>query len=498
MGRVAWVCLLVCVVLGGVATVAGGVAIAADMPQNLVAQPTAIDPAVDDSPDPSVSAQDRMQQVAAIYAKQAGITESEALRRLTIQAESNGLVLEAEKLLGSDYAGVWFDDQTGEVHVGYTNEANRAAVQSLIAQHVDPKDGSPVLEASSRGDLEAGQAAIDRDLKSRAFGIAYTAIDDRNNQVVLALGSNASDADRAWAADEQHEFADGRKAPAVASDFPVIPKELLATQRGSEADAPVRRVDVVVKHLSQSAVRTPSACVFPDCAKPLAGGAWIQTVGSAPHPSRCSDGFDGLWWNAALGRYDFFEITAGHCLVADENVNWAATYQPTGALQTIGKTNSYRWGGYGTPGVASTADIGTFARPPASFWYETSDAARLAMWGWPSAGWDYWRILSQDIAAQGRFGCRTGSSSNYTCGTVLAQSVSYPWGGDYPTTVSNEFVVSNATGIPGDSGGPFVDGSTALGTLTGDQTYNGTPVGVYAHVYDDYYWLGVRVYVPFS
>jgi len=470
-------------------------AVAADIPQKLVEHPTGIDPSVDDSPDPSISSQDRMQQMAAVYAKQAGIAEAEALRRLTIQTDSDGLVLEAEKLLGSDYAGVWFDDRTGDVRVGYTNKADQAAVQSLIDQHVAAEDGSPVLEKSSRADLEAAQTAIDQDLEGRDFGIAYTAIDDRDNQVVLALGSNASDADRAWAADEQREFADGRKAPDVPSDFPLVPKELLATQQGSAADAPVRRVDVVVRQLSQPAVAKPTACVFPNCGKPLAGGAWIRAI-QGNWEYDCSDGFDGRWWNAAAQRYDFFEITAGHCVVGIGS-SWEANYQPTGNFETIERTNSYRWGSYGTPGVASTADIATIALPATSFWYQTTNAARIVMWGWPYSGWDYWRILSQDIATQGRYGCRTGRSSYYTCGTVLAQSVSYPWGGDYPTTATNEFVVSYATGIPGDSGGPFVDGSTALGTLTGDQTYNGTPVGVYAHVYDDWYWLGVQVNTPF-
>ena len=62
----------------------------------------------------------------------------------------------------------------------------------------------------------------------------------------------------------------------------------------------------------------------------------------------------------------------------------------------------------------------------------------------------------QDIAYAGRYGCRTGITTNYACGSVQYQSRSYTIDPGSPYSVQqvdNEFNVPTACSNPGDSGG---------------------------------------------
>jgi hypothetical protein len=429
-----------------------------------------------DVPARPVSDEERTKQIAVQYAKDAGISEDEAIRRLKVQQESNGLTFDAKELLGDDYAGVWIDARTGDVHVGFTKDSERGEVDALLAEHfADTSDASATLVQSSRADLEAAQAQITAGLEKRG-PIAWTAIDDTNNRIVVGLGSDATADDRAWVDSIAQDFAKGRRAEAVPSFPPTI-----KPSPADEADPDrVRTVDVVVKNLPGSATDEARACVHPHCGSPLAGGAGLTTGAyiDTSHPtwypgaSFCSSGFYGRWWNAAQGRFEMYNMTAGHCFYNTPG-DWWAWMQPEGRWRKIGPTHTWRFGDYGTIPSGVRRDIGLMRvqeAPEVSYWYTTANA-RIVMWGWPSSGWDYWPISGQDIAYAGRFGCRTGITTNYTCGSVQYQSRSYnflvPGGGGATTPVDNEFNVPTACSNPGDSGGPFVDGGTALGMVSG-------------------------------
>jgi hypothetical protein len=189
-----------------------------------------------------------------------------------------------------------------------------------------------------------------------------------------------------------------------------------------------------------------------------------------------------------------YDMTAGHCMRAATGSMYAY-HQSLGSWKVIGPRHTWRFGNaYGTnpPGGSSTSDIAVShvqESPSVSYWY-TTENAKLVMWGWPSSGWDYWAISNQDIAAPGRYGCRTGITTNYTCGSVQYQSISAYYAGA-GTTVDNLFTVPTACSNSGDSGGPFVDGGTALGMVSGG------PVGscetYFAHVWDVGAALGVWV-----
>jgi hypothetical protein len=450
-----------------------------------------------DVPASPVSDEERAKQIAVQYAKDAGISEDEAIRRLKVQQKSNGLTFDAKELLGDDYAGVWIDARTGDVHVGFTKDSERGEVDALLAEFfADTSDASATLVQSSRADLEAAQAEISAGLEKRG-PIAWTAIDDANNRVVVGLGSDASESDRAWIANVAQDFAKGRRAEAVTPSFP-------PAVRTSPADAAdpdrVRTIDVAIKNLPGSAVAKTRACVRPHCGSPrrsgvgITTGSYINTSSPTLYPgaSFCSNGFYGRWWNSAEGRFEMYDMTAGHCIIGETADYWA-WMQPQGRWRKIGPRHTWRFGDYGTVPLGVRRDIGLLRvqeSPEVSYWY-TTENAKLVMWGWPNSGWDYWPISGQDIAYAGRYGCRSGITTNYTCGSVqyASQSVAYDDGRYGTVYVDNQFNVPTACSGPGDSGGPFIDGGTALGTLSGGLGCN----TYFAQVNDVATFLGVWV-----
>lgn len=440
---------------------------------------------ITDQPSKEVGEEERLEQIAVQYAKDEGVGEQEALRRLKVQHASNGLTEEAKALLGDQYAGVWFDRKTGDVRVGITSEDQRGAVDDLLAKHVAASDGSAVLVDDSRADLQAVVAALRPELAKRSPAVPWIALDDVHNRVVIGLSESASANDRAWAQDAQREFAAGRQAP----DVPVFPATAVEASRVDGER--VRAVDVVIETVPASEIPRPKACVRPHCGTPLRSGVGIKDPNYSG--SYCSVGFYGRWYNWAQSRFEMYVMTAGHCMHGAASPI-QAYHQPFGSWQTVGPVHTWRFGNrFGTnpPGGWVTSDIGLFRvqeSPSLSWWY-TTENAKLVMWGWPSSGWDWWSISNQDIAAPGRYGCRTGITTNYTCGSVQYQSISTYYANP-GTTVDNLFTVPTACTNPGDSGGAFVDGGTALGMVSGGppgcETY-------FAHVWDVGAGLGVWV-----
>lgn len=130
------------------------------------------DPLMQSPPEPPSRA------VAEQLAKEDGIGVDEALRRLNVQSQANGLVQAAKDLLGDRYAGVWFERETGDVRIGLVSDEDHEAVSALLQERFAAGDAAAMRVQSPRADLEAAQAKIQRDLERRKPGIAWTAVDD--------------------------------------------------------------------------------------------------------------------------------------------------------------------------------------------------------------------------------------------------------------------------------------------------------------------------------
>lgn len=158
---------------------------------------------------------------------------------------------------------------------------------------------------------------------------------------------------------------------------------------------------------------------------------------------RCSVGF-GARTPAGAPRL----ITAGHCTDEGGDVRGANNV-------VIGPIRSSVFDRQGDWGVV---DVGPG-------WTPTSAVA--------SAASSTVRVTGQATATPGTDICRSGSTTGWHCGKVTAVDVT----ANYATGPVEGLTLTSACSEPGDSGGPFVAGTSALGTLSGGSGDCTTPGG---------------------
>ncbi|WP_420000219.1 S1 family peptidase [Streptomyces boninensis] len=213
---------------------------------------------------------------------------------------------------------------------------------------------------------------------------------------------------------------------------------------GAPADARARIEQVAAAH--QGAVRIErinSTLSFK--ATDLRGGNGIN---------ECSAGFNTKSSSGAI-----YTLTAGHC---DYSEDWRMAYN--GAK--IGYTAYRAFGGdYGDQQTIRANAAGINPLGTVRYWggiYKQIDEAQ-----WPNVGWDIDRI---------------GVSSQDKTGSVTAENVTVNMSG---TTVHGLFR-SDVCALPGDSGGPALRSTTALGLLsggTGEQTCTSSSSGTYRNYF---------------
>lgn len=108
---------------------------------------------------------------------------------IVTQANAGPITTLLQNALGSDYAGVWFEDATGSFHVNVLTGADQAAAQAVIATRgIDAQTQYDTVRYSWR-QLPASQAYWDAKLADlTAAGKASPSIDPRSDAVVLILG----------------------------------------------------------------------------------------------------------------------------------------------------------------------------------------------------------------------------------------------------------------------------------------------------------------------
>jgi len=178
----------------------------------------------------------------------------------------------------------------------------------------------------------------------------------------------------------------------------------------------------------QDAVRIEHVSARPALLANLRGGDRITTS----EGGRCTVGF-----NAVSGATRYI-ITAGHCTKLGGT--WAG---PDGSA--IGPVSESSFPGHDFGLVEVTSES----------WKQTHDI---------DTDGGYLTVTGTEPAAVGSSVCRSGSTSGYYCGRVQAvnETVNYG-GGDVVRGLSRTNICAEA----GDSGGPFVSGTQAQGTLSG-------------------------------
>jgi streptogrisin C len=231
----------------------------------------------------------------------------EAEENLDAQQRGIEVVSQLESTLAHRYAGVWFDNQTGEYVVPLLAGTPRDAVEAVFtADGLKNRFRVTVAQLSWR-DLEASQRSLDHTLDDQIrVGHVQTFIDTRVNAVVIREAEGTSSAE----------------------------EQTIRSLAARNFAIDVRRIDTPSLRL------TPEACKASPpraCDRPLRGGVSIE-----PNAAKEGFGYSGLCSAAFKATGDGtgkrFVLTAGHC--AASVVNWGSS-DASGAFHALGAVTQF-------------------------------------------------------------------------------------------------------------------------------------------------------------
>ena len=207
-----------------------------------------------------------------------------------------------------------------------------------------------------------------------------------------------------------------------------------------------------------------SAETYPALAKDLEGGQGFfstKTTGTTASSFLCSVGFNGTDTTAGAASF----VTAGHCRLSSNDEGRAIELiqnrpgSNIGAGSTLGTAvaGANRLGeGYDVD-LARTA-TGWTPRPVVGTWGDGANNAPVTA-GTPVAVRDYSRaVVGQPI-------CKSGRTTGWTCGTILKVDVEATVSVSGTSFKVNSYV-SNLCALGGDSGGPVISNTNAIGLIS--------------------------------
>jgi hypothetical protein len=343
-----------------------------------------------------------------------------------------------EAALGSDFAGIWFDNANSHLVVGLASDTSRAIAEQAaaaagVSAYVEEKS-----VRSSWTELLAAQEAWNAKLSTLIKGQeASTSLVPASNAVSVALSS-------------------------------AVPSSTIATLEDEASTASVNTlVNIVAPSGLEATPDSTTSCYHPYCNKPIAPGVEIYSEPEGGTLASCTSG------PLAVGPNGYtYMITAGHCAEAKyitETGYWSSCY-----------ANGYSCGAIGKVAVGSTHlnEWGDFTAVliNSAFW---TNAGEEPLFG-DTAEWKTntsYNVVGEESSYQGLANCHAGWHSGEQCGTVLAVNVtvtiSYsPHGKSEPIAVHG-LVEDSACTDAGDSGGPWfstgspgVDGSALMEGIT--------------------------------
>ncbi|MGY0064920.1 S1 family peptidase [Streptomyces sp. LZ34] len=228
------------------------------------------------------------------------------------------------------------------------------------------------------------------------------------------------------------ENAGKKAAPAGVAGWHVDPKAgrvVISVRQGTERDAAVRTFVDAAKDQGKRAGSVPVTVEKAAAQAPTTFAA--GTVGGDPYYTgnvRCSIGF------SVQGGF----VTAGHCGRAGASVNgWDGSY--VGNFQG----SSFPGNDYAYVSVGS----GWWTVPVVLGWGTVPDAL----------------VRGSAEAPVGASICRSGSTTHWHCGTVLAKNETV----NYSQGAVHQMTKTNVCAEGGDSGGSFISGDQAQGVTSG-------------------------------
>lgn len=368
------------------------------------------------------------------YAERFDVSEKESRESLEAQARGATIVSQLEYALGTDYAGVWFDNETGEFVVPVLSNpvGSEGDVAKTAAQFQKVGLATTYRTTSAEfswTDLRSAQEQLDSQLADQITAdIVRTSLDPRTNAVVIE--TSAATSKSVEAAVEQ-----------LAQRSPVAVEVHTSSESMDEASLTGCNPYYWEK----------------DCSIPLRGGTGLH-IHNEPIFT-CTIGYRARGWNGQP-----YVLTAGHCFGEDPKANPVKNWDSEDEFENlhyIGELASrsyvpHDWGKISAAG---------------SYWDVPSWPSKIVKWtayNEPAGIVNEWYpIEAEGWAFVGQTVYHSGETTGTSWGVVKAvnETVAFetPYG---KQTFTNMNRAKGGCAHEGDSGGPVFAAETALGMDT--------------------------------
>ncbi|MFE3263348.1 S1 family peptidase [Streptomyces sp. NPDC059215] len=357
------------------------------------------------------------------------------LRRTTVLRAG----LSAALLLSTVAAGLGTQASASDTSVGAPPSAPTAQASSALITAMQRDLGLSQDQATARLKAETAARAVDRAAR-RAAGHAYGGswFEAKTGKLTVAVADRSvRNAVAATGAEVTLVRHDERQLDATLKRIDALDAPAGVGSWHVDAKNNSVVVDVVSAHRDDNDVRA-----FLDRAR-RSGPVTVEetrqtprtfaagTVGGDPYYTgnvRCSIGF------SVYGGF----VTAGHCAQPGAGVSgWDGSYIGTFQGSSF-PDNDYAWVNVGS---------GWWTVPVVLGWGTVSDQL----------------VRGSAEAPVGASICRSGSTSHWHCGTVLAKNETV----NYSQGAVHQMTKTNVCAEPGDSGGSFISGDQAQGVTSG-------------------------------
>jgi sialidase-1 len=386
------------------------------------------------------------------YQESYEVSKRTAEENLEAQEDGAGIVEQLEDSQGKRYAGVWFDNESGEFVVPAVAGADRAKIAAVLDAADLRGDFRTTPVPSSWDELEAAQKSIDSALLELIEeGLVGTSLDPRINAVVIEQAEGATKSQRA---------------------------EIQAVAARESVEVAVREGEEARLGISTQACQYGASI----CDAPMRGGVDIVPNG-LPRGGGCTAGFKGV--GDAYGNR--FVLTAGHCIVQSGALKWDSFTAAPEVRRDLGHVDAYS---FPTHDYAAINASGTY-------WDKSSWPSQVAYWGVNQES----PISYESSSYMGQWVCHVGQQSGLSCGTVNGMHMteaSEDEAGHILGYLVNVTRFTQICTIGGDSGGPVFAGNVALGIYSSsDKPSPSSPScywnGYYTEITEDTDLLGVHV-----
>ncbi|MET9121054.1 S1 family peptidase [Streptomyces sp. NPDC004528] len=347
--------------------------------------------------------------------------------------------LSAALLLSTVAAGLGTQASASDTSVGASPSAPTAQASSALITAMQRDLGLSQDQATARLKAETAARAVDRAAR-RAAGHAYGGswFEAKTGKLTVAVADGSvRNAVAATGAEVTLVRHDERQLDAALKRIDALDAPAGVGSWHVDAKSNSVVVDVVSAHRDDNDVRTflerarRSGPVTVEETRRTPRTLAAGTVGGDPYYTgnvRCSIGF------SVYGGF----VTAGHCAQPGAGVSgWDGSY--IGNFQGSSfPDNDYAWVNVGS---------GWWTVPVVLGWGTVSDQL----------------VRGSAEAPVGASICRSGSTSHWHCGTVLAKNETV----NYSQGAVHQMTKTNVCAEPGDSGGSFISGDQAQGVTSG-------------------------------